>query len=273
MSLILDGLVVSEKILNYLKDAGHKLTLAVILVGDDYGSSKYVEAISKRAKTIGVKVEVNKYPAEISEDDLIKEVIKLNHDNNVQGILMQLPLPKQIDYSKIIETIDPRKDVEGLHPYNLGRLLSNKTAVVPCTVKSVMRILDYYKIEVEKKQVAIIGRSISVGRPLAALLTNRDATVTLCHSKTTNLKEITKNVAIIVVAIGQAEYLDLDYVNSDSVIIDVGINYKDGKTCGDANYDQLLGNVAAITPVPRGVGALTIAMLLENLIDLAKRSE
>ncbi len=274
MGKILYGDVIANEVKDCLKVENQNLnpSLAIVIVGEDYGSLRYVNSIVKNSEQTKIKVMVKKYKDDITQEELLREIKKLNKDISIDGILVQMPLPRDLNSEEIIQAIDYHKDVEGIHPTNLGLLFSNQQTVAPCTAKSVIRILDYYDISIAGKSITIIGRSISVGKPLAMMLTNMNATVTLCHSKTINLKEITKNTDIIIVAIGKSEFLDLNYINKDSIVIDVGINFKDDKMCGDADFNNLKDRVQAITPVPKGVGSLTIAMLMENLKQLVKNN-
>ncbi len=272
MVKILYGDVIAQELSKELKlNCEHwKPQMAVVIVGKDYGSLQYVKQIEKKASALSVTVKRVDLPETISQEDLTKEIVLLNQDKNIAGIILQMPLPKSIDSQKIIEVIAPAKDLDGLHPYNLGRLFAGQPSLVPCTAAAVMRLLAYYEIPVAGKNVVIVGRSLAVGKPLAALMINDHATVTICHSKSESLFEITKKADIIVCAIGRGKFFDAKYFSAKSIVIDVGINNDDEGICGDVAYSQVVDIVAAITPVPKGVGSLTIITLMENLLAAAK---
>ena len=256
-----------------LKNSGQRLPkLAVILVGEDPASQTYVGSKEKACTRVGFLSEVIKLDKDSSTEDVVKEVKRLNNDQSVDGILVQLPLPKQCDSKAVILAIDPNKDVDGLHPINVAKLYAKEDGFVPCTPKGIMTLLDRANVKLEGANAVVIGRSDLVGRPIAQLLLNKNATVTTCHSRTKDISSFTKQADIIVVAIGRPNYLDKSYIGKDSVIIDVGINRVDGKLVGDVNYDDVFDSVSAITPVPKGVGPMTIVSLLENtLIAYSKR--
>ena len=256
-----------------LKNSGQRLPkLAVILVGEDPASQTYVGSKEKACTRVGFLSEVIKLDKDSSTEDVVKEVKRLNNDQSVDGILVQLPLPKQCDSKAVILAIDPNKDVDGLHPINVAKLYAKEDGFVPCTPKGIMTLLDRADVKLEGANAVVIGRSDLVGRPIAQLLLNKNATVTTCHSRTKDIPCFTKQADIIVVAIGRPNYLDKSYIGKDSVIIDVGINRVDGKLVGDVNYDDVFDSVSAITPVPKGVGPMTIVSLLENtLIAYSKR--
>lgn len=256
-----------------LKNSGQRLPkLAVILVGEDPASQTYVGSKEKACTRVGFLSEVIKLDKDSSTEDVVKEVKRLNNDQSVDGILVQLPLPKQCDSKAVILAIDPNKDVDGLHPINVAKLYAKEDGFVPCTPKGIMTLLDRANVKLEGANAVVIGRSDLVGRPIAQLLLNKNATVTTCHSRTKDIPSFTKQADIIVVAIGRPNYLDKSYIGKDSVIIDVGINRVDGKLVGDVNYDDVFDSVSAITPVPKGVGPMTIVSLLENtLIAYSKR--
>ena len=256
-----------------LKNSGQRLPkLAVILVGEDPASQTYVGSKEKACTRVGFLSEVIKLDKDSSTEDVVKEVKRLNNDQSVDGILVQLPLPKQCDSKAVILAIDPNKDVDGLHPINVAKLYAKEDGFVPCTPKGIMTLLDRANVKLEGANAVVIGRSDLVGRPIAQLLLNKNATVTTCHSRTKDIPCFTKQADIIVVAIGRPNYLDKSYIGKDSVIIDVGINRVDGKLVGDVNYDDVFDSVSAITPVPKGVGPMTIVSLLENtLIAYSKR--
>ena len=274
---LLDGKVVKKKILNDLKEEVSKLKrkpgLVVIQVGDDPASNVYVGQKEKMANEIGYKYEHIKLDENISEEELERVVEKVNNDDSIDGLLVQMPLPKHIDSKKIQNLIDKDKDVDGLSDINAGRLLHNVDALVPCTPKGIMEILDYYNIPVEGANVVIVGRSDLVGKPLAALMLNSNATVTVCHSKTNNLKEYTSRADILVAAVGKKGIITGDMVKDGAVIIDVGINRVDGKLYGDVDFDSVKDKVSYITPVPGGVGQMTVACLGKNTLKAYKIRE
>ncbi|MBQ7450006.1 bifunctional methylenetetrahydrofolate dehydrogenase/methenyltetrahydrofolate cyclohydrolase [bacterium] len=280
MTKILDGKKVSEQIFEKIKKEVAKLSkkpkLAVILVGDNPASQIYVNIKQKRAIELGFDSVDLKYPENITEQDLLTVIENLNNDKSVNAILVQLPLPKTINTAKVIEAIAPQKDVDGFHPENIGKLTVNQNPyVVACTARGILELLNYYNINVEGKNVVVIGRSNIVGTPVARLLQNKNATVTVCHSKTVNIKEHTLNADIVVCAIGQPKFLKEDMVKERAVIIDVGINRIDDNKasytiCGDTDFENLLSKASYITPVPKGVGPMTIAGLMQNTFDLYK---
>ncbi len=279
---ILDGkqtaLKISEKIQKdiqeYLNLDKRVPQLDILLVGNDFGSQKYVEMKSKKAQELGIQCNVHNFEESVQESELIQLVEDLNIDTNVDGVMVQLPLPKQINESNILEKISPLKDVDGLTSVNLGKLFKNDpTAIAPATAKGILELLKEYSIDIDGKTAVVIGRSDIVGLPAAALLQNENATVTICHSHTQNLREICKTADILVVGIGKPEYIDREYVKEGSVIIDVGTNKNDeGKLVGDVNFESVKNMVSYITPVPGGVGPMTIACLLSNLIDAYKKN-
>lgn len=247
--------------------------LAVILVGEDPASQAYVGSKEKACLRVGFLSEVIKLDKASSTEDVIQEIQRLNKDKNVDGILVQLPLPKQCDSKQVILSIDPDKDVDGLHPINVAKLYAKEDGFVPCTPKGIMTLLNKTAVKIEGANAVVIGRSDLVGRPIAQLLLNKNATVTTCHSKTQDIRFFTKKADIIVVAIGRPYYLDKTFLEKQAVIIDVGINRVDTKLVGDVNYENVIDHCLAITPVPKGVGPMTIISLLENtLIAYEKRS-
>ncbi len=274
MTIILDGKKLRDKIFENLKqklnNMSEKPTLAVILVGDDPASQIYVRNKKKTAENLGIYSIVINYPADISENILLDKIQELNNDNKITAILVQLPLPKHIDKFKIIDAIAPEKDVDGLTPYNSGKLFSGEEPYVyPCTPKGILLLLDEYNIELEGKHVVVIGRSNLVGKPVAQMLLNRNATVTMCHSHTKNLSDITKTADIVVSAVGK-NIIGEKMLKSDCVVVDVGI-FKDvnGKICGDVDFASASKIAAYISPVPGGVGPMTIASLMLNTVELA----
>lgn len=274
MTIILDGKKLRDKIFENLKqklnNMSEKPTLAVILVGDDPASQIYVKNKKKTAENLGINSIVINYPSNISEKILLDKIQELNNDNKITAILVQLPLPKHIDKFKIIDTIAPEKDVDGLTPYNSGKLFSGEEPYVyPCTPKGILLLLDEYNIELAGKHVVVIGRSNLVGKPVAQMLLNRNATVTMCHSHTKNLSDITKTADIVVSAVGK-NIIGEKMLKSDCVVVDVGI-FKDinGKICGDVDFASASKIAAYISPVPGGVGPMTIASLMLNTVELA----
>ena len=266
---LLDGKVVKLEILGELKEKlsnlEEKLSLVVIQVGNIEASNIYVRQKKNMAENIGLDFKHLKFDENISESELIDIIDKLNKDKDVTGIMIQLPLPKHLNTKKIQNEVLASKDVDGLTDYNAGLLVhNNPDALVACTASGIVDILDYYNIEVTGKNVVIIGRSDLVGKPLSLLLTNRNATVTLCHSKTNDLKLYTRNADILVVAIGVPNYIKSDDIKEDSVIIDVGINRVNDKIVGDVDFESVKDKVKYITPVPGGVGQLTVANLGKN---------
>lgn len=274
MTIILDGKKLRDKIFENLKqklnNMSEKPTLAVILVGDDPASQIYVKNKKKTAENLGINSIVINYPSNISENILLDKIQELNNDNKITAILVQLPLPKHIDKFKIIDAIAPEKDVDGLTPYNSGKLFSGEEPYVyPCTPKGILLLLDEYNIELAGKHVVVIGRSNLVGKPVAQMLLNRNATVTMCHSHTKNLSDITKTADIVVSAVGK-NIIGEKMLKSDCVVVDVGI-FKDvnGKICGDVDFTSASKIAAYISPVPGGVGPMTIASLMLNTVELA----
>lgn len=241
--------------------------LVVILVGDNPASQTYVKNKAKACVRVGFLSEIIELDGSISQEIVLATIDRLNRDETVDGILVQLPVPKHLDAKAIVHALDPNKDVDGLHPLNVAKLYENEKGFVPCTPKGIMRLLKEYQIDVVGKHCVVLGRSNLVGRPVAQLLLNENATVTICHSKTQKLSELTKQADILVVAIGRAHFLTSKEVNHAECIIDVGINRVDGKLVGDVAYEELVDKVDAMTPVPGGVGPMTIGMLLENTLE------
>ena len=241
--------------------------LVVVLVGDNPASQTYVKNKAKACERVGFLSEIIELDGSISQEIVLSTIDRLNRDETVDGILVQLPVPKHLDAKAIVHALDPNKDVDGLHPLNVAKLYENEKGFVPCTPKGIMRLLKEYQIDVVGKHCVVLGRSNLVGRPVAQLLLNENATVTICHSKTQNLSEFTKQADIIVVAIGRANFLTSKDVNHAECIIDVGINRVDGRLVGDVAYEELVDKVDAMTPVPGGVGPMTIGMLLENTLE------
>ena len=275
---ILDGKAVSLKVkesvkvrADELKKFGIEPTLAVVLVGEDKASQTYVRAKEKACNEYGIKSVAHRLSENTTQNELLALINVLNLDDSIHGILVQLPLPKHIDTNVVLAAIDPRKDVDGFHAVNVGKLVSGLDGFVPCTPLGVMEILKEYGIDVAGLNAVVIGRSNIVGKPMANLLLNASATVTVTHSKTTNLKEICKNADLIVAAIGRPFFLKADMVKDGAVVVDVGINrLDDGRLVGDVDFDEVAPKCSYITPVPGGVGPMTIAMLLNNTILAAQ---
>lgn len=275
MTTILDGKKLSEKILNNLKEEvsilQKKPKLAVILVGDNPASQIYVKNKQKKAIEIGFESIVIPLPSDISEENLLEQIYILNEDTNINAILVQLPLPKNINQEKILEAIEPIKDVDGFTSYNFGRLaLGYKPFSIPCTPKGIIKLLDEYNIDIEGKNVLVIGRSNIVGKPISLLLQQRNATVTMAHSKTKNLKNLSLSSDIVISAVGLPNLITKEFVKENSIIIDVGINRTNTGLSGDVDFSNVFSKTSFITPVPGGVGPMTIAMLMENTLDLYK---
>ena len=276
MAIILDGKKLRDKIFESLKaeldKMSEKPTLAVILVGENPASQIYVRNKKKTAEKLGINSLSIEYPADISEKELLSKIQELNNDKNITAILVQLPLPEHINKNKIIDAILPQKDVDGLTPYNLGKLFSGEEPYVyPCTPKGILLLLDEYNIELDGKNVVVVGRSNLVGKPVAQMLLKRNATVTMCHSHTKNLSEITKT-ADIVVSAGGKNVIGEKMLKSNCVVIDVGIfRDENGKISGDVDFENVSKISAYISPVPGGVGPMTIASLMLNTVELAKK--
>ena len=255
--------------------------LAVLLVGEDAGSQIYIRNKTKKFADLGLHSNTFQYSSSISQEDLLLKIRELNNDDRFHGILVQLPLPKHINKYKVLSAMDPKKDVDGFHPSNLGLLLTGKPHFIPCTPKGIMRILAHYQINLSGKNVVVVGRSNIVGRPISILTSLKqeyaNATTTICHSGTPDIFDYTKRADIIILAIGSPNFLKGNHIKAGSVIIDVGINRvedhspKGYKIVGDGDETTLMGKASAITPVPGGVGPMTIAMLIENTIDAAER--
>ena len=280
MAVSMDGKLVSEKTRDNIKSEVERLKnefnktpgLAVIVVGDDPASAVYVRNKHKACLAVGMNSYQIALPATISQDELISKIEELNADPLVDGILVQLPLPAHISEIAVTRAILPEKDVDAFHSENVGKIMIGKYDFLPCTPAGIVRLLDFYNISVEGKSCVVIGRSNIVGKPMALLLLERNGTVTVCHSKTKNLKEITKTADIIIVAIGKPRFLTADMVKPGAVIVDVGINRgDDGKLVGDVDFEAVSEVASYITPVPGGVGPMTITMLLENTLTAARK--
>lgn len=277
MTKIIDGKEISAIIKDELKSKveeykrnGITITLAVIQVGKDPASSVYVGNKKKACAYVGIESLAYELSEDTTQEELLMLIKVLNNKKEVNGILVQLPLPKHIDEDLVIQTIDPGKDVDGFHPQSVGVLSIGQKGFVSCTPAGIIELLKRSNIEIEGKECVIIGRSNIVGKPMALLLLRENGTVTICHSRTKNLKEVTKRADILVVALGKPKFVTKDYVKEGAVVIDVGINRdENGKLCGDVDYEDVFDKVSAITPVPGGVGPMTIAMLLHNCVESA----
>lgn len=267
---LLDGLALKKQILESLKEQVGKLKcqlkLAVIQVGDDPASKVYIRQKVNMMSAIDSLCECYHFATDASEEMILDLIDALNADPTMDGILVQMPLPKGFDAHRIQNRIDPLKDVDGLTDINAGKLVHGREGLAPCTPLGVMRLLDHYQIPVEGKNVVIVGRSDLVGKPLASMMTNRNATVTLCHSKTQNLASVTKGADILVAAVGKPKFFGKEYVREGATFIDVGISRVDGKLCGDFDFDAVCDMASYITPVPGGVGPMTVAELGENTL-------
>ncbi|GAA0458098.1 bifunctional 5,10-methylenetetrahydrofolate dehydrogenase/5,10-methenyltetrahydrofolate cyclohydrolase [Alkalibacillus silvisoli] len=246
--------------------------LTVIIIGDNPASETYVRMKKKAAEKIGIQSTILELPSDTTEQYLLSIIQDLNQDLSTHGILVQLPLPDHINEKKVLDAVSPDKDVDGFHPINVGRLSISQEAFYPCTPLGIMKLLDFYGVQMKRKHVVVIGRSNIVGKPIGQMLLNEDATVTYCHSKTEDLFEYTKQADILIVAVGKAHLITKEAVKKGAVVVDVGNTFLDsGKVVGDVVFDNLLGHASHITPVPKGVGPMTITMLLYNTIEAAKR--
>ena len=276
MYKLIDGKLISTQIKDELKkkvaDEHIQATLAVIQVGNDPASSVYVGNKKKACEYIGIGSIAYELPEETTEEELLKLIDELNADDAVNGILVQLPVPKHIDEKKVINRISPLKDVDGFHPESVGNLCIGQDGFVSCTPAGIIELLKRSDIDIEGKECVVIGRSNIVGKPMALLLLKNNGTVTVCHSRTRDLKSVCKRADILVVAIGKPKMITAEYVKEGAVVIDVGIHRMDnGKLCGDVDFDDVKDHTSAITPVPGGVGPMTIAMLMVNCVKAAGR--
>ncbi len=278
MSNIIDGKLVSAAVKERVKEEvaalnqkGISVCLAVILVGEDPASQIYVANKKKACENLGIISKEYLLPKTTTQDELLALVNELNNDKTVNGILCQLPLPKGLDEKAVIEAIDPNKDVDAFHPVNVGRIMIGDYDFLPCTPAGVMEMLAYYNIDVAGKECVVIGRSNIVGKPMGMLLLHKNGTVTISHSRTQNLANVTRRADILVAAVGKANFVTADMVKEGAVVIDVGMNRNEGKLCGDVDFDAVSPKASYITPVPGGVGPMTIAVLMQNTLTAAKR--
>lgn len=280
MAIILDGKALAKKVrenlkyeVDILKSKGIYPKLAVIMVGDDSSSKIYVRNKSRACEEIGIEYEEFLLNENIEMKELLEVIDELNNREDVGGILLQSPIPKHLDINEAIKAISPDKDVDGFHPINVGKLVLNQEGYVSCTPQGIIRLLEEYNIEIEGKNAVVIGRSNIVGKPMMLSLLNKNATVTICHSKTKNLSEITKQADIIVCAIGHSKYIKDYFVKDGAVVVDVGINrdLETGKITGDVDFEEVSKKASYITPVPGGVGPMTIAMLMANVVKHYKK--
>ena len=281
MANIIDGKQISADIkeelkqeVARLKEVGHSCCLAVIQVGSDPASSVYVGNKKKACAYIGIESLAYELPEETTEEELLAIIEQLNQDDHVHGILCQLPLPKHINEDRVIAAISPEKDVDGFHPQNVGALVIRQKGFVSCTPAGIIQLLKRSNIDIAGKHCVVIGRSNIVGKPMALLMLRENATVTVCHSKTSNLKELCSQADILIVAIGKPRFIGAEYVKDGAVVIDVGIHRdENNKLCGDVRYEEVEPKASYITPVPGGVGPMTIAMLMNNCVEAMKSSD
>lgn len=271
MSQIIDGKEISkqikEELASKVKTCMIKPSLAVIQIGEDPASNAYIKGKAKAANEIGMNFRLFQYAFDTSEREIVNKIVELNNDEYIDGIIVQLPLPSGMSTKKIINAIDVSKDVDGLTDKSIARFYNNRKCFVPCTPQAVMELLKRKEIEVAGKHVVVVGRSNLVGKPLVQLFLKKDATVTICHSKTENLKELTKLADILIVAVGKKHLITADMVKEGAIVIDVGITREDGKLYGDVDFDKVEKKASYITPVPGGVGPMTVTMLLKNVIE------
>ena len=278
---LIDGKVLSQTVRDQiakqtaelLARSGIKPGLAAVLVGDDPASHLYVKNKEKACEAVGIYVADHKLPASTTQNELMALIDKLNRDAQIHGILVQLPLPKQIDSKVVLDLVSPDKDADGFHPYNIGRLVEGHPVFEACTPKGVIKMIESTGVGIEGKRAVIVGRSNIVGKPVALMLLHRNATVTVCHSKTKDLPAVCRSAEILVVAIGKARFVTADMVSDGAVVVDVGVNRTaDGKFVGDVDFEPVSQKAAWISPVPGGVGPMTIAMLLQNTLESAQRA-
>ena len=278
MAQLIDGKQISKEIkdelkieVEHLKQQGREICLAVVQVGNDPASTVYVNNKKKACAYIGIRSESYELPETITERELLELVERLNADEKVSGILIQLPLPKTLNEERILRAISPEKDVDGFHPVSVGRLWLGEKGFLSCTPAGIIQLLKRSGISIEGKECVVVGRSNIVGKPMAALLLRENATVTIAHSKTCNLKEVTKRADILIAAVGQQKMIDDTYIKEGAVVIDVGMHRNaQNKLCGDVDFEKVKEKASAITPVPGGVGPMTIAMLMNNCLETAR---
>jgi len=278
---ILNGKLVAKKIkedlkleVDELKEKGIIPKLAVIMVGNNEASKVYVKNKSKACNKVGVEFEEFLLEEYITEQELFQLIDKLNEDDNINGILLQSPIPKHLNQNAAFKRISPEKDVDGFHPINVGNLCIGNDCFISCTPFGVMKILEYYNIDIEGKNAVVLGRSNIVGKPMVQCLLSKNATVTVCHSRTKNINEVIKRADIVIAAIGKPKFVTAEMLKEGSVVIDVGINrLEDSKICGDVDFENVLPIVSKITPVPGGVGPMTIAMLMYNVVKATKNQK
>ena len=275
--MILDGLrtaeVIRKKIAEEVARQDEEITLAILHIGNDQSSMIYLESKEKSCAEVGINTKILKLPENISQREILNIISDLNKDKTVNAIMVQTPLPKHIDTETILNSVDPMKDVDGLSIYNQGKLIKDLPCVVPATAQGVITLLKNNNIDISGKNVVIVGRSIVVGKPLAMLFLKENATVTIAHSHTTNLKDITKRADILAVAIGKPRFITADMVKKDAVVVDIGTNRVMGKICGDVDFENVQTVASYISPVPKGVGPMTTAMLLSNVIKCYKNQK
>jgi methylenetetrahydrofolate dehydrogenase (NADP+)/methenyltetrahydrofolate cyclohydrolase len=261
---------IAAEVAAFRKTHGFPPGLAVVLVGDNPASQTYVRNKHTACEKAGMHSEIHNLPADVGQEEILELIARLNNDGRIHGILVQLPLPRHLDEFQITCAISPEKDVDGFHPLNVGRLYTGKPCLAPCTPRGIIELLDRYDISVEGRQAVVVGRSDIVGKPVALLLLQRNATVTVCHSRTADLAAETARADILVVAVGRPRMIKVSMVKEGAVVIDVGINYVDGKLVGDVDFEEVAPRAGAITPVPGGIGPMTIAMLLANTLQAAR---
>ncbi len=275
MAVILDGKAVSEKRLELLREAidesGLSPRLATVLVGDDPASALYVRMKHQACERVHIGSINVTLPADATTGRVVETVRRLNADPEISGILVQLPMPAAIDQEAVIEAVSPSKDVDGFHPCSIGRLVSGHPRFAPCTPLGIMNLIAEYGIELAGQRAVVVGRSIDVGRPMAALLVNADATVTVCHSRTRDVSAITRDADLVVAAVGRPRFVTAEMIGQGATVVDVGTNRVDGRLVGDVDFDAVQERAGAITPVPGGVGPMTIATLMENTFAAARR--
>ncbi len=276
---LIDGRAVASRLRARLKEEVKGLQaekgitpgLGVILVGEDPASKVYVGMKEKACKEIGIRSYVYRLPQDTSEEEILRLIDYLNKNPEVNGILVQLPLPGHVSTEKVLESVSPDKDVDGFHPYNVGRLVAGNPSFIPCTPLAIIKLLDEYGIPIEGKEAVVVGRSNIVGKPISLLLLQRNATVTICHSRTRDLPAVIHRAQILVVAVGRARMVKGEWIREGAVVIDVGVNrLEDGSLCGDVDFREASKRASFITPVPGGVGPMTITMLLHNTIQAAR---